>query len=207
MTDPIKVLVIDDEPVIRDGLTKILGYESDIKVVGGVDGENAVDLAIDTQPDVVILDIFMPKVSGLEMMPMLKEKLPNAKMIILTVSDNEGDLFSALRSGAKGYLLKSSSVDRIIDGVRKVAAGETVLSNQLVGQLAADIQHKGDVRKLSLREAQILDLLREGITNAEIAKRLSIEESTVKTHIHHLLGKLHIKNRTEVTLFPRRHMR
>lgn len=140
-------------------------------------------------------------------MPQIKEKLPNCRLLVLTVSDNEGDLYSSLRLGAQGYLLKSTPVERIIDGVRKVAAGETVLSHQMVGKLASDIQHKGEERRLSARESQILEFLREGLTNAQIARRLSVEESTVKTHVHHLLGKLRIKNRTEVTLFPRRHIR
>ena len=207
MNNKIKILVVDDEPVVRDGLAKIFGDEPDFQVVGEADGSNAVEQAVSTKPDVIILDIFMPDVSGLEIMPKIKEKLPETRLLILTVSDNEGDLFSALKLGAQGYLLKSSSVDRIIDGARKIATGETVLSHQMVGKLAADIQHKGEERRLSTRESQILELLREGLTNSQIAKRLSVEESTVKTHIHHLLGKLHIKNRTEVTLFPRRHLR
>jgi len=207
MTDQIKVLVVDDEPVIRDGLTKILSHEPGISVVGEADGKDAVDRAVSTQPDVVVLDLFMPVINGLEVMPQIREKLPNSRLLILTVSDNEGDLYSALKLGAQGYLLKNSPVERIIDGVRKVAAGETVLSHQMVGKLAADIQHRGEERRLSTREAQILELLREGLTNAQIANKLSVEESTVKTHIHHLLGKLHIKNRTEVSLFPRRHLR
>lgn len=207
MTDQIKVLVVDDEPIIRDGLTKILDYEPDITVVGDADGTSAIEMAVATQPDVILLDIFMPSISGLDLMPQIKEKLPNCRLLVLTVSDNEGDLYSSLRLGAQGYLLKSTPVERIIDGVRKVAAGETVLSHQMVGKLASDIQHKGEERRLSARESQILEFLREGLTNAQIARRLSVEESTVKTHVHHLLGKLRIKNRTEVTLFPRRHIR
>ena len=206
MINRTRVLVVDDEPVIRDGLTKILSHESDIIVVGGATGAEAVEKAINLKPDVVLLDIIMPVVSGLQAMPLIKEKLPDTKMLVLTVSDSEDDLFAALRSGAQGYLLKSSSVDQIIDGVRKAAAGETVLSPQMVGKLASEIRFKTEERKLSTREREILEFLREGLTNAEIAKRLSVEESTVKTHIHHLLGKLRVKNRTEATFFARRHL-
>ena len=206
MANKTRVFVVDDEPVIRDGLTKILNYESDMIVLGGATGSEAVDRAVNLKPDVVLMDIIMPNVNGLQAMPMMKEKLPNTKVLMLTVSDSEDDLFSALRLGAQGYILKSSSVDQIIDGVRKAAAGETVLSPKMAGKLATEIRHKNERRKLSAREKQILEFIREGLTNIDIARRLSVEESTVKTHIHHLLGKLHVKNRTEATYLAQRHL-
>jgi len=206
MINRTRVFIIDDEPVIRDGLTKILNNESDMIVVGGANCPEAMDDVMNLQPDIILIDIIMPNITGLQAMPLIKEKLPNSKLLMLTVSDNQDDLFSALKLGAQGYLLKSSSVDQIIDGVRRVASGETVLSPKMAGKLAAEIRFKTDERKLSLRENQILELIREGLTNVEIAKRLSVEESTVKTHIHHLLGKLRVKNRTEAIFFARRHL-
>ena len=206
MTSRIRVLVVDDEPLVRDGLSKILGYEHDIVVVGGASGAEAVDKAVHYEPDVVLMDIYMPMVSGLQAMPVIKQKLPNSRVLLLTVSDSEDDLLSALRLGAQGYLLKSEPVNQIIDGVRRTAAGETVLSPQLAGKLAAGVRHKTEERKLSEREKQVLGFLRDGLSNAEIARRLSVEESTVKTHIHHLLGKLHVKNRTEAIFLARRHL-
>ena len=206
MTNRIRVLVVDDEPLVRDGLTKMLGYETDIVVVGEATGADAVDKAVNLDPDVVLMDIYMPVVSGLQAMPMIKEKLPNTRVLMLTVSDSEDDLLSALRLGAQGYLLKSASVNQIIDGVRRTAAGETVLSPQMAAKLAAEVRHKTEERNLSGREKQVLGFLRDGMSNAEIARRLSLQESTVKTHIHHLFGKLHVKNRTEAIFLARRHL-
>ena len=206
MVDRTRVLVVDDEPIVRDGLSKIFSHESDIIAIGVSSDADAVDKVQSLQPDVVLLDIIMPRVNGLQILPMIKEKLPKTKVIMLSVSDREEDLFSALRLGAQGYLLKSSSVDQILDGVRRASAGETVLSPQMVGRLASEMRVKDNQRKLSSRETQILEFLYEGLSNTEIAGRLSLEESTVKTHVHHLLSKLRVKNRTEAVFFAKRHL-
>ena len=207
ITGKIKVLVVDDEPVVRDGLTKILGSEPYFAVVGTTGGSDAIERAVKTQPDIMLLDIFMPNISGLELMPEIKEKLPDTKVVLLTVSDDEDDLLSALRLGAQGYLLKSSNVDVIVDGVRRIAAGEIVLSSKMLYKLAADIQHGGKKDRLSIRESSVLELVREGMTNVDIARQLKIQESTVKSHVHSLLRKLHFKNRREIAFFPRRSFR
>ena len=206
MKNRTRILVVDDEPVVRDGLSTILNHEPDMIVLDVASGVEAIDKALSLKPDVVVMDIGMPVVNGLQAMPKIKEKLPETRCLMLTVSDSEEDLFSALRLGAHGYILKSSSIDQIIDSIRKTASGETVISSRMAGKLAADIRQKTEKKKLSTREAQIMECIREGLSNSQIADRLSVEESTVKTHIHHLLGKLRVKNRTEAVFLAKKHL-
>jgi len=212
MTEPIRVLVVDDHAVVRAGLANILGAEPDIKIVGEAsDGLEAINKALELKPDVIIMDIFMPRCSGLEATINIKESLPEAKVLILTVSDQEDDLFQALRFGAQGYLLKGASITEVVDAIRRTAAGEVILSPHVVARLVAEFRNKqrtvGDEPKLSAREAEILQLLGEGLTNTEIADRLFIGESTVRTYLHRLLDKLHLRNRAEATAYAvRNHM-
>ena len=201
-----RVLVVDEKPLIRDALTKILSQEPDIIVVGESAGTDIIEQAVNLQPDIVLLDIVIHEVDCQKIIQLIRDRLPDTRIIALTDSDSEDDLFLALRMGAQGYLLKNSAVDRIIDGVRKVAAGETVLSPKMVGKLAFEVKTKNDGHKLSTRESQVLGLIRDGKSNTEIAGSLSLEESTVKTHVHHLLGKLGVKNRTEAAFYARRHL-
>ena len=206
MVERTRVLVVDEKPLIRDALTKILSQEPDIIVVGESAGTDVVDKAISLQPDVILLDIVIPDVDGQNILLLIRDKLPETYIIALTDSDSEDDLFSVLRMGAQGYILKNSSIDKIIDGVRRVAAGETVLSPKMVGKLAFEVKTKGDGHNLSARESQVLGFIRDGLSNTEIATHLSLEESTVKTHVHHVLNKLHVKNRTEAAFYAKRHL-
>ena len=203
----IKVLVADDHAVVRAGLANILGAESDIKVVGTAsDGEEAISKALELKPDVILMDIFMPRCSGLDAMLAIKENFPDARVLILTVSDREDDLFQALRLGAQGYLLKSASITEVVDAVRRTAAGEAMLSPNIATRLVAEFREKADEPGLSSREAEVLHLLGEGLTNTEIANRLFIGESTVRTYLRRLLEKLHLKNRAEATAYAARHL-
>jgi len=208
MAEVIKVLVADDHPVIRAGLAKILGAESDISIVGEArDGLEAINKAQELKPDVILMDIFMPRCSGLEATVAIRQKLLDARLLILTISEREEDLLQALRLGAQGYLLKSATITEVAEAVRKTAAGEAMLSPAIAARLVAELRQKvEDKTKLSAREAEVLQLLGGGLTNTEIANRLFISESTVRTHLHRLLDKLHLKNRAEAIAYAARHL-
>ena len=147
----------------------------------------------------------MPRCNGLEAIIAIRELLPDVQVLILTVSDREEDLFQALRLGAQGYLLKSASVSEVAQAVRKTAAGEAMLSTYIATRLVAEFRKNADEPKLSSRETEVLQLVGEGLTNTEIANRLFIGESTVRTYLRRLLDKLHLRNRSEATAYAIRH--
>lgn len=206
MVEPIRVLVVDDHAIVRSGLANILGYESDIKVIGEArDGVEAIDKALELKPDVILMDIFMPRQNGIEAMVAIKHSLPEVRVLILTISENEDDLFQALRFGAQGYLLKSADITEVADGVRRTASGEAMLSPHVITRLVAEFRGRAAEPQLSSREIEVLELLAEGLTNTEIGQRLFISESTVRTYLHRLLEKLHLRNRAEATAYAARH--
>jgi DNA-binding NarL/FixJ family response regulator len=206
MAEAIRVLIADDHAVVRAGLVNILGAESDITIVGEAkDGLEAIEKALELKPDVILMDIFMPRCTGLEALVAIRQKLADARLLILTVSDREEDLLQALRFGAQGYLLKSATITEVADAVRMVAAGEATLSPHIVTRLVAELREKANGPALSERETEVLHLLGEGLTNTEIASRLFISESTVRTYLRRLLEKLHLKNRGEAIAYAARH--
>jgi len=205
----IKVLVVDDHAVVRAGITKILETEVDITIVGeAVDGEDAVTKALELKPDVILMDIFMPRLTGLESMLAIKARLPLVQVLILTVSDREEDLFKALRFGAQGYLLKRANINQLPEAIRKTAAGESMLSPDVAAKLVAEFrQQQEHETKLSDREIEVLLAVGEGLTNTEVARRLFISESTVRTHLQRILEKLHLKNRAEAIAYASQRFR
>ena len=201
----INVFIADDHPVVRGGLRAALDHAPGIKVVGEAsNGFDAVTKAIYLKPDVFILDIYMPELGGLEAMLAIKKQLPNAKFIIMTVSDEEENFLQAIKYGASSYLLKSSTIQEVEEAVKKTANGETMLSPHFTAKLVAEFQHKSETN-LSERETDVLQLIGEGLTNSEIAKRLFISESTVRTHMQRLIDKLHLRNRAEAIAYATRH--
>ena len=202
MTEKITVLVADDHPLIRNGLTSALGAEPDVEVIGEArDGREAINKTLETKPDVVVMDIFMPGCSGLEALVAIKEKLPNARVLILTISERESDLLQAMKFGAQGYILKTATITEVVDAVRKVAAGQAPLSPSVATRLVAEFRRTRDETRLSSRETEVLQLLGEGLTSTEIASRLFISESTVRTYLFRLLEKLQLRNRAEVVAY------
>ena len=205
MAETIRVLIADDHAVVRSGLANILGAEPDIKIIGEArDGLEAIEKAAELKPDVILMDIFMPRCSGLEATVSIRQKLPDVKLLILTISDREEDLFKALRFGAQGYLLKSASITEVVEAVRKTAASEAMLSPDIATKLVAEFSSRANKPKLSTRESEILQLLGEGQTNTEIATRLFIDESTVRTHFRRIRDKLHLRNRAEAIAYATR---
>jgi len=203
----IRVLVADDHAVVRGGLISTLQHEMDIEVVGeAADGREAIDKAVELEPDVIIMDIFMPGCGGLEATSALVHRLPQSKVLILTVSDREEDLFQAVKFGARGYLLKSASIDNIVAAVRQIAGGGAIISPYLAGKLLGELrrEHPGAL-PLSVREMEVLRLVGEGLTNRQIADKLFIGESTVKTYLRRLLDKLHLRNRANAIAYAVSH--
>ncbi|MFC1872021.1 LuxR C-terminal-related transcriptional regulator, partial [Chloroflexota bacterium] len=169
------------------------------------DGIETIKKAIELEPDVIMMDIFMPNSNGIEALMAIKERVPNARVIILTVSENEDDVFQALRLGALSYLVKGTSIDDLTASVRMAAAGEVMLSPSIASRLAAEFRGKDNPPSLSPREMEVLRMVGEGMTNSEIAGQMFISESTVRTYLHRLLDKLNLRNRSEVIAYATRH--
>ncbi|KTB47967.1 response regulator [Dehalogenimonas alkenigignens] len=208
MSETTRVLVVDDHAIVRSGLSSILAGESAIKIVGeATDGKEAIAKAAALQPDVILLDILMPRCTGLEALPLIREKAPEAKVLMLTVSNEEKDLFTALKYGAQGYVLKGAGIAEVVNAIKRIAAGEVILSPQMAGSLVSEFRQRQNSKEemdLSPRELEVLKLVGEGLTNAEIAEKLFLGESTVRTYLSRLLDKLHLRNRAAAVAYATR---
>jgi DNA-binding NarL/FixJ family response regulator len=207
--EPIRVAVVDDQELFRRGLTMLLGVEEDIEVVGEAgDGVAATELAATAVPDVVLMDVRMPKRSGIEACASIKDVAPSAKIIMLTVSDEEADLYDAVKNGASGYLLKDSSIDEVAQAIRVVAEGQSLISPSMAVKLLDEFKQmtRSDRQqvptpRLTDRELEVLKLVAQGLNNREIAKRLFISENTVKNHVRNILEKLQLHSRMEAVMY------
>jgi DNA-binding NarL/FixJ family response regulator len=209
---PVRVLLADDHRLMREGTAALLGADERIEVVGlARDGREALALAERRRPDVVLLDLNMPEVDGLEACARLR-KQDGPEVLMLTVSEEEPDLYAALRVGAAGYLTKDVPPAELIEAVLAVARGEPRIAPAMASRMLADLGRgeappEDPLARLSDREREVLGLLAEGLRNREIAARLVISEPTVKTHVRHVLEKLRIRNRAEAAAFAARHLR
>ncbi|MEV2277007.1 response regulator transcription factor [Nocardiopsis sp. NPDC049922] len=209
---PIRVLVVDDHALFRRGLVSVLDVETDIDVVSEAgDGEEAMHLAAQHHPDVILMDVRMPQVGGIDACSRIREALPRVKFIMLTMSDEEVDLFDALKAGATGYLLKEIGVTDIAGAVRAIAAGRSfvnpVMATKLIGEFAELAKQESAPRgapplpQLTPRETEVLKLLARSLNNREIGARLFITENTVKNHVRNILEKLQVHSRTEAAIY------
>jgi len=211
VSEPIRVLVVDDHVLFRRGLQMVLAQEPDIDLVGEAgDGAQAVSQAADLLPDVVLLDIRMPKRSGIEACAGIKEIVPSSRILMLTISDEEADLYDAIKAGASGYLLKEISTDEVSAAIRAVAGGQSLISpsmaSKLLSEFASMIKTKDEreqvpAPRLTDRELEVLRLVARGMNNREIAKELFISENTVKNHIRNILEKLQLHSRMEAVVY------
>jgi two-component system, NarL family, response regulator LiaR len=198
---PIKVLVVDDHWVVRQGLRMFLDLESAITVVGEAsDGREAIDLARQLRPDVVLMDILMPHVDGIEAITHIKAEMPRIEVIALTSVLQDGSVSDAIQAGAIGYLIKDTRGDQLVQAIRDAAEGRVHLSPEAAIHLAKDLRRPERVESLTKRETSVLKLVAEGLANKEIARRLSISEKTVKAHLNNVFAKLDVHSRTQAAL-------
>ena len=199
---PIKVMIVDDHNLVREGLKAVFGQGDEIDVVGEAgSGEEAIELVDKIKPDVILMDISMPGINGIQATKLIRDKHPDAKIVILTMLDQEGYVYEAIKAGATGYMLKSTSSDELVNAIQTVNEGKALLHPDATAQLLKEFvtlaQNKAKDYGLSNREMEVLQLLSEGKTNKEIAKALWISEQTVKTHVAHIFDKLGTSDRTE----------
>jgi DNA-binding NarL/FixJ family response regulator len=206
MAKSIRVMIVDDHSAIRAGLVHILRSEPDIEVIAeAADGQEAIEKALELKPELIIMDISMPIVSGLEATLTIKERLPDTKILIFTVSESEQDLIQAMRFGAEGFILKDSNIEEIAVALRLIAHGETILSPALSQKLVNEFRNKTSESALSIRESEVIELVSQGLTNSEVAEKLYIGETTVRTYLNRVLIKLQLKNRNEAIAYSRRY--
>ena len=195
MSEPIRILVVDDHPVVRDGLAAMLNTQSDFEVVGEAsDGEEALRKVAERDPDVLLLDLEMPGVDGIETLQRLKEEKARARAIVFTVFDTDERIVSAMKAGAKGYLLKGAPRGDVFRAVRVVNEGGSLLEPLIASRFLDSINNPD---ALTARQKEVLKLIATGLLNKEIADRLYISERTVKFHVSEILAKLGAGNRTE----------
>jgi DNA-binding NarL/FixJ family response regulator len=215
----VRVLLVDDQPLLLHGFAMILGAQSDLEVVGQAqDGAQALELSLRLQPDVVLMDIQMPRMDGLEATRRLAVELPTTRVLVLTTFDLDEYAFEAVQAGASGFLLKNARPDELLAGVRAVAAGDAVLApsttrrllerfgDRLAPAAATDPESQSEVLDvLTSRERDVFRALALGLTNAEIAARLVLSDATVKTHVARILAKLHLRDRVQTVIFAYEH--
>ncbi len=212
--NPIRVLLVDDQLLFREGLRSVLSLQPDLEIVGeAADGLEAVARAGDLKPHVILMDLRMPRLGGVEATRRIRAALPAPQVIVLTTFDDDEDVFDALRAGAVGYLLKDVSPERLTDAIRAAARGESFLQPSIAAKVLAEFNRLSPPRPsparptlrepLTDRECQVLRQLAEGRSNKEIAGVLQLAEGTVKNHLSHIFGKLGVLDRTQAALLAR----
>ena len=197
---PTRILIVDDHTLVRDGLTTILSRRADFEVVGEAsNGLEATELARDLSPDVILMDLRMPVMSGVEAMRIIGAENPDIKIIVLTTFDTDEYIFDAVEAGAKGYLLKDTSREELFSAVRAVRRGESQIEPGVAARIISRFQElsRQGPDTLSEREVEVLQLIARGSANRQIAEQLMISESTVKTHVANIFSKMNVRHRTQ----------
>ncbi len=201
----IKLMLVDDHAVLRDGLRNILELEDDIRVVGeAVSGDDALKKVPMCEPDVILMDINMPEKNGVEVTGILKKKYPSIKVLVLTMHNHDEYFMAAIREGADGYLLKDAPSEQVVEAIRTVARGESVIHPSMTKKLLNFHQQQQEQPKenvLTEREMEVLQCLVEGMSNKEIADRLFISDKTVKIHVSKIFKKFDVKSRSQVVIY------
>ena len=210
--NPIKVLVVDDHALFRRGITAVLANQEGLEVVGeALDGLEAIKKAEEIAPDIILMDLNMPHCSGLEATQAIETKMPQINILVLTVSENEADLFAAIKYGARGYILKNTEPEDLIHAIFHIAQGGVIVSPLMAAKLLTEFKDFGTGEKeetaqetetvLSPREGEVLQMVAQGATNRQIADSLFISENTVKTHLRNIMDKLHLANRSQAAAY------
>ena len=206
---PIRVLITDDHAIVRKGIRALLATERDIEVIGeACDGTEAVAQALALSPDVILMDLVMPKLDGIEATRQITTKRPGARVLILTSFVADDKVFPAIKAGALGYLLKDSGPDQLVEAIHQVHRGEPSLDPTIARKVLSELSHPPKTPltadPLTEREVGVLRLVAQGLCNKDIAEQLVITEMTVRTHVSNILGKLHLASRTQAALFALR---
>jgi two-component system nitrate/nitrite response regulator NarL len=206
-TTSASILLIDDHPLLRKGVKQLIELDDELLVIA--EASNAIEgikAAKETEPDLILLDLNMPNINGIETLKMLRDEEVTSRVIVFSVSDNEEDVVAALKAGADGYLLKDMEPEELLESLRQAALGKVVISDKLTTLLAQALQsgrssNKSDISSLTPREKQIIKLIAGGLPNKLIARKLNITEGPVKVHVKHLLKKLRLRSRVEVAVW------
>lgn len=213
MIHPFRILIADDHPHARKAILAMLEDDPYFNIVGQAkNGKEAIEMSQLHNPDIILMDIEMPVLNGLEATKIIKEKSPFIKVIVLSVSDNVADLFTAIQYGAQGYLLKNMDPDEWLQYLHSVVEGKSDTTRGLAGKLLyqfreKDLQNSSEAKSLTRREKEILLLISEGISNKQIAEQLFISENTVKNHLKNLLEKLKLENRVQLAIYAIKHFK
>jgi len=205
----VRVLVVDDHALFRHGLLSVLATAPDIEVVAEArDAESAIELAAEWLPDLVLMDVRMPGMNGIEAARRIRATQPAVRILMLTESEDEDDLYGAVRAGATGYLLKEVAIDEIADAIRAVASGQALVSPMMTTKLLSEfnalsrrVEAEHDGRRLTRRELEVLRLIARGMSNKDIATELVIAENTVRNHVRNILEKLEARSRVEAAMY------
>jgi NarL family two-component system response regulator LiaR len=209
MAENIRVLIVDDHAVVREGQRALIATEPGMELVGeGADGIEAIQLTKSLKPDVILIDLLMPRMGGIEAIQKIKAENSKVNILVLTSFAEDEKVFSAIKAGALGYLLKDATPQELLAAIRQVYRGEPSMDSAVANKLMRELQRSSDLplteEPLTVREVDVLKLVAQGLTNQEIAEKLVISERTVRTHVSHILDKLHLANRTQMALYALR---
>jgi NarL family two-component system response regulator LiaR len=209
MAENIRVLIVDDHAVVREGQRALIETEPGMELVGeGADGIEAIQLTKSLKPDVLLIDLLMPRMGGIEAIEKIKAENSKVNILVLTSFSEDEKVFSAIKAGALGYLLKDATPQELLAAIRQVYRGEPSMDSAVANKLMRELQRSSDLppteEPLTEREVDVLKLVAQGLTNQDIAEKLVISERTVRTHVSHILDKLHLANRTQAALYALR---